>query len=67
MISMVDDFFRQLLPPLQPLRDKVTESVRAAVLELEALKDALEAYNRTTIMGAEFVRYIILMSLEMNT
>jgi len=54
---MVDDFFRQLLPPLHALNEKINAFVRAAQLEFDALKDALEIYNRTTVMGPEFVRY----------
>jgi len=57
IISIVDDFFGQLWQPFRPLQQKVIESVRAAQLQFDALKDALEAYNRTTIVGADFVRY----------
>jgi len=60
--DIVDDFFRQLLPPLQPLRDKVSQSVRSAQLDFETLKDALATYNRTTIVGTDFVRYITYIS-----
>ena len=56
---MVDSYFRQLLPPLQTLQRKVAASVRAAQLEFYALKDELEAYNRTTVLGPEFIRYVL--------
>jgi len=59
IIDMVEDFFSQLLPPLQRLQKKVSESVRAAQIEFEALKDTLEVYNRTTVLGPDFVRYLI--------
>jgi len=54
--DMVDDFFRQLLPPLKPLQEKVARSVRSTQLEFDALKEALEVYNRSTVLGPEFVR-----------
>lgn len=56
--DMVEDFFHQLLPPLQTLQDKVTESVYAAQMQFDALKDALEVHNQTTVFGPEFVRYV---------
>jgi len=59
--DIVNDFFSQLLPPFQPVKDKVTEYVRAAQHQFEELKDALAAYNRTTILGPEFVRYTFMM------
>ena len=55
--DIVNDFFSQLLPPFQPVKDTVIEYVHAAQLEFEELKDELAAYNRTTILGSEFVRY----------
>jgi len=59
--DIVDDFFHQLLPPLEPLVDRFTETVRAAQFEFETLKDELTTYNRTTIVGAEFVRYTLML------
>ena len=59
--DIVNDFFSQLLPPFQPVKDKVTVYVRAAQLQFDDLKDALAAYNRTTILGSEFVRYTFLL------
>jgi len=56
--DIVDDFFHQLRPPLQPLKEKVSQSVRSAQLDFETLKDALATYNSTTIIGTDFVRYI---------
>jgi len=54
---MVDSYFRQLLPPLQTVQRKVAASVRAAKLKFDALKDELKVYNRTMVLGPEFVRY----------
>jgi len=61
--DIVNDFFNQLLPPFQPVKDKVAEYVRAAQHQFEELKDALAAYNRTTILGPEFVRYTFTLNI----
>jgi len=57
--DIVDSYFRQLLPPLQTVQRKVTASVRDAQLKFDALKDELEAYNQTTVLDAEFIRYVL--------
>ena len=60
IIDIVDDFFRQLLLPLQRLQERVSKSVRATQMEFEALKDTLVVYNRTIVVGPDFVRYAVL-------
>jgi len=57
--DMVDDYFYKLMPPLQHLREKVTDSVRAAQMDFDALKDALEVHNQTSHLGPDFVRYTL--------
>ena len=57
VVDIVDNFFQQLLPPLRRLQQKVSASVRDANLEFDALKDTLELYSQTTVLGSEFVRY----------
>ena len=64
--AMVDDFFHQLLPPLRRLQQNVTKSVRDANVEFDALKDTLERYNRTTVLGSDFVRYASELQIVVN-